>query len=63
MINERFLVGIRIRPVDEPELDKRLVCTRSDFDYELLGYTQQFDELIKWMTEHRELYGTQLGGL
>ena len=55
-INEVFGLGLLIDPVDEPILDKRLICTREDLGTRPAGYRAQLLELKAWMSNHKELY-------
>ena len=55
-INQVFGLGLRIDPVDEPILDKRLICTREDLGMYPTGYRVQLLELKAWMSNHKELY-------
>lgn len=39
------------------DLDKTLVNTRSDFDYEVPDYPTMINDMKKWIFDHEELYG------
>jgi len=58
-IDGAFGRGLRIIPVDEPRLDKRLVATRTDAGPPPAGYAEQLAELKAWMESHPELYGSE----
>ena len=55
-INEIFELGLLMISVDEPVLDKRLVCTRRDIGMQPPPYRDQLVELRTWMGKHPDLY-------
>lgn len=55
-ISETFRRGLRITPVDEPVLDKRLICTRGDLGMSPASYRRQLAELRDWMSTRSDAY-------
>jgi len=49
---------IEIHPFDDYAIDKSLICTRDDFQYEDLAYEKMLHELKQWMDEHQGMYQT-----
>jgi dTDP-4-dehydrorhamnose reductase len=43
-------------PVDEPVLDKRLLCSRTDIGREPPAYREQIGDLKEWIRSHSNLY-------
>jgi len=56
LINEIFERAIEIAPIDEPIIDKRLICTRRDLGMNPESYRIQISALRTWMKEHSDLY-------
>lgn len=55
-MDEIFSLGLLIAPVDEPVLDKRLLCTRDDLGMTPPDYRSQLLELKEWIASHRAQY-------
>ncbi|NJD02103.1 MAG: sugar nucleotide-binding protein [Ruminiclostridium sp.] len=47
---------VNIHKYDNPRIDKSLVNTRSDFDYEVPDYPPMVSEMKEWMQNHRSFY-------
>jgi dTDP-4-dehydrorhamnose reductase len=47
---------ITIQPKDELALDKTLVNTRKDFDFEVAGYPDMIKAMNQWIKNHNNLY-------
>jgi dTDP-4-dehydrorhamnose reductase len=56
LINETMGLGKEILPVDEPAIDKRLVCTRVDLGVSPAPYDRQIAEIAAWIASHEYLY-------
>ena len=56
LINETMGSGKEILPVDEPAIDKRLVCTRVDLGMSPAPYDRQIAEIAAWIASHEYLY-------
>ena len=52
-----------VKPVSEPVLDKRLVCTRTDLGISARDYSTQLTELRVWMEKYPEYYASYLENL
>jgi dTDP-4-dehydrorhamnose reductase len=48
--------GIIIKPKDMPEIDKTLINTRKDFDFEVSDYRKMVEEMKEWIDSHKTLY-------
>lgn len=46
-----------INPADTVSLDKTLVNTRTDFNFNVPEYTEMVQEMKTWINDHRALYG------
>jgi dTDP-4-dehydrorhamnose reductase len=57
LFKEVFHKRIEITPVDTIVLDKSLINTRSDFDFEVKAYREQIQDMYTWVEQHRQLYG------
>lgn len=53
--------NIDIEPRTEPVLDKTLVNTRNDFDYQVQLYPQMIEDMRRWIESHREIYPYKFG--
>ena len=49
-------VDLHIKPDDKYLVDKSLVCTRTDFRYNVPGYVDMLEELKQWMDIHGDYY-------
>jgi len=47
---------IEIEPHDEFAVDKSLVNTRKDFDFEVRDYPQQVKDMYEWIKKYKDLY-------
>lgn len=47
---------ITIQPSDKISVDKTLVNTRKDFNFEVLDYLSMIEEMKAWIMDHSELY-------
>lgn len=47
---------IEIIPSEELILDKTLICTRTDFNFEVPSYEQMVVEMKEWISSHRNIY-------
>ncbi len=57
LFNKHFRSNaIKINPKDTVTLDKSLICTRKDFDYNIPSYEEMFIELKQWVMAHQDLY-------
>ena len=56
LIREEFGTKSRVVPVDEPRIDKRLICTRTDLGMAPVPYSLQIAEMRDWIRSHSDLY-------
>lgn len=54
--NEFKRDDITINKYEDFKLDKSLINTRTDFDYNVPGYEKMIREMKNWMEEHRSFY-------
>lgn len=47
---------LQIEPFDDYKVDKSLIKTKADFDYEVPSYEVMIAEMKNWMDEHANLY-------
>lgn len=47
---------VEILPADEPVLDKSLINTRADFDYEIPDYKTMFEQMRDYITVNKDRY-------
>jgi len=47
---------ISISPADNFKIDKSLINTRNDFNYQIPDYQQMIDEMKHWMHKHKDIY-------
>lgn len=48
--------SIEIIPSDELVLDKTLICTRTDFGFDVPSYEQMVIEMEEWICNHKNIY-------
>lgn len=48
--------NVKIHRVAEPEIDKTLMNTRTDFSFAIRDYRTQMEDMKAWVLDHRELY-------
>lgn len=53
--------NIDIEPRTEPVLDKTLLNTRDDFDFEVQPYPQMIEDMRRWIESHRDIYPYMFG--
>lgn len=56
LINQIFEKNIEIEEDFNYKVDKSLINTRNDFDFEILDYDQMIKEMKIWIKNHSELY-------
>jgi dTDP-4-dehydrorhamnose reductase len=47
---------VTVIPVDEPRIDKSLLNTRTDFDREIPGYREMFEDMREWIAARKASY-------
>lgn len=47
---------IAIKSVEGVRLDKTLICTRTDFNYTVPGYSEMIKDMKQWVLDHPDLY-------
>ncbi len=47
---------VEIQRVDGLKLDKTLICTRTDFPFEVQSYPEQIEEMKRWVEAHESFY-------
>lgn len=57
LFKEVFNREIEINPNDTIVLDKSLINTRFDFDFNVKSYYEQIQDMHKWMQNHLQFYG------
>lgn len=45
-----------VLPHSETKINKSLICTREDFDFEVPSYEQMIKEMHTWIVKHQDLY-------
>lgn len=48
--------SLKVTPVDGIKLDKSLVRTKFEFDYQIPDYEKMICEMAQWMREHKTMY-------
>jgi len=48
--------NIEVTPFEDYKVDKSLVCTRNDFEYETPKFEQMLGEIKQWMSNHPHIY-------
>lgn len=57
LFNKYFRNGeVKISPDKNLQLDKTLICGRSEFSFIVPSYEQQIKEMREWVDSHRDLY-------
>lgn len=56
LFNKNFNRGIQIEKEEEFSVNKSLINSRKDFDFEVPSYEQMIIEMKDWVNSHKELY-------
>jgi dTDP-4-dehydrorhamnose reductase len=56
ILNKEFSLGLKIIPTEKYNIDKSLVNTRKDFQYQINSYEDMISEMHSWILFNKELY-------
>ena len=56
LIKEIWGKKIEVMPFENYKIDKSLICTRTDFNFQIPAYEKMLLELKHWMDEHSSYY-------
>ena len=56
LFNEMRADPVEICPMDNARVDKSIICTRTDFEYEVPSYAEMAREMGQWIAAYSQRY-------